>query len=87
MTYSYPTLICVCDFAEIRPQMAEKLGFKDTYKWLIMVVCSQSCWETVHSLGTFPMCLWSNCTRWVICRTGTYTLPKKSPAVLEYYVG
>ncbi len=34
MTYSYPTLISVCDFAKIRPQMAEKLIFKDTYQRL-----------------------------------------------------
>ncbi len=37
MTYSHPTLICVCDFAKICPQMAEKLSNKDTYQRLIMV--------------------------------------------------
>ncbi len=37
MTYSYPNVICVCDFTEIGPQTAEKLSNKDTYQRLIMV--------------------------------------------------
>ncbi len=49
MTYSYPTLISVCDFAKIRPQMAEKFGFKDTYQRLIMVCCNLM-------LGMSPTC-------------------------------